>query len=323
MEFRALGKTDLKVSRIGIGTKAFGATVAEAEAVRIADACLDLGINFFATSNVYGEGRAEVLLGGALRGRRHRVVLATQVGGVTGDDPDDSGLGRLAIRKAIEGSLRRLQTDYVDLYCLDHPDPKRPIEETLDALEELAREGKIRYPAAAGYASWQVTQMLWYCENHGYTPPSVCQSVYNLFARRVEEEHLAFCAQFRMGFVACSPIAGGLLSGKYNPDVPRGAEEGRISDPAHGVQTRRPEVIDGLRRLETACRRAGMTLATLAYSWLLAQPSVDSMIMGISSLPQLTENLKAAAAPPPGEDLRRECDAVWETLRGVDPFYHF
>ncbi len=323
MEFRVLGKTDLKVSRIALGTRAFGGAVAQAEAVRIVDACLDLGINFFDTSNVYGAGRAEILLGEALRGRRHRVVLATQVGGITGEEPDDSGLSRVAIRKAIEGSLKRLQTDYVDLYCLSHPDPNRPIEETLGALEELAREGKIRYTAAAGYASWQVAQMLWHCQNHGYTPPCVCQSTYNLFARRVEEEHLAFCAQFGMGFVACRPVAGGLLAGKYNPEGSLEAKESSVPDPAHSAQVRRPEIVDGLRRLGTACMRTGMTLETIAYSWLLAQPSVDSMIMGVSSLPQLTDNLKAAAEPPPGEDLRRECDAVWETLRGVAPLYHF
>ncbi len=319
MEFRVLGQTDLKVSRIAIGTKAF----ALAEAARIADACLDLGINFFDTANVYGAGRAEVLLGEALRGRRHRVVLATQVGGVMGDEPDDSGLSRTAIRRAIEGSLKRLQTDYVDLYHLSRPDPNRPIEETLGALEELVKEGKIRYPAVAGYMSWQVTQMIWHCENHGYTPPSVCQSVYNLLARRVEEEHLPFCAAFGIGFVARSPLAGGLLSGRYPLDEAREAEGAPDSGPARGEQTQRPAVMDALQRLGEACRRAGTALGHVAYRWLLAQPSVDSLIMRVSSLSQLTENLKAADEPPPGEELRRECDAVWETLRGAVPHYHF
>ncbi|NWG11950.1 MAG: aldo/keto reductase [Acidobacteria bacterium] len=322
MEFRVLGRSDLRVSRIAIGTRAFAERVDEAEAIRIADAGLDLGINFFDTANVYGTGRAESLLGRMLRGRRHRVVLATRVGGVMGNGADESGLSRVAIRKAVEESLRRLQTEYIDLYFLDRPDPGQRIEETLAALEELVREGKIRYPAVAGHASWQVAQMLWHCENHAYTPPSASQCVYNLLARRAEDEHLAFCAEFGIGFVACSPLAGGLLSGKHGRNEPAGADGVLTPDWARGGQVRQPEITLGLRRLEAACKRSAVTLASLACRWVLAQPSVDSLILGVSSLPQLTENLKAVAGPPPDEDLRRECDAVWETLRGVAPLYH-
>jgi aryl-alcohol dehydrogenase-like predicted oxidoreductase len=164
MEFRTLPKTGLKVSRLSFGTMTFGAQTDEATAQRIVDCCLDAGINFFDTANVYNRGAAETIVGKTLKARRDKVILATKVRGKMGDAPDEEGLSRAAMRKAIDASLQRLGTDYVDLYYLHLPDYATPIEETLETMEELVRAGKVRFPAISNYAAWQVAEILWICE---------------------------------------------------------------------------------------------------------------------------------------------------------------
>jgi len=167
MEFRTLAKTGLRVSRLSMGAMTFGGQVQEQQAIHMVDRCLDDGINFFDTANVYNQGQSERILGKALKGRRHNAVLATKVRGKMGEEPDDVGLKRPAIRKAIDESLKRLGTDYVDLYYLHQPDWDTPVAETLAAMDELVREGKVRFPATSNYASWQILQMLWLSENRG------------------------------------------------------------------------------------------------------------------------------------------------------------
>jgi len=183
MEFRTLPKTGLKVSRLSFGTMTFGAQTDEASARRIVDCCLDAGINFIDTANVYNRGLAETLVGKTLKGRRDKVILASKVRGKMGDAPDEEGLSRAAMRKAIDASLQRLGTDYVDLYYLHQPDYAVPIEETLETMEELVRAGKVRFPAVSNYAAWQVEEILWICEKRGYHPYFVSQPMYNLIAR--------------------------------------------------------------------------------------------------------------------------------------------
>jgi 1-deoxyxylulose-5-phosphate synthase len=319
MEYRILGKTNLKVSRLSMGTMTFGGQVAEAQSVRIVDRCLEHGINFFDTANVYNRGQAEIALGKALRGRRHHVVLATKAGLKMGDEPDDSGLSQAAIRKAVHGSLKRLDTDYVDLYYLHRPDPHTPIDESLAVMDELVREGKVRYPAVSNYASWQVLEMLWKSDNRGYLPPSVSQPMYNVLARGIEHEYLAFCKHYGIAVVPYNPLAGGLLTGKHLAE--QGPHQGTRFDGNRMYQERywHREFFEAVSKLKLTADNAGITLLDLAFRWLLSQPLVDSVILGASGIEQLEQNLRSCEQPPLDASILSECDAVWTELRGVTP----
>lgn len=322
MEFRTLGKTDLKVSRLALGAMTFGGQMSEADAIRMVDRCLEQDINFYDTANVYNQGKSEIILGKALRGRRHKVVLATKVRGKMGEEPEDVGLKRPAIRRAIDDSLKRLGTDYVDLYYLHQPDWDTPIEETLATMEDLVREGKVRYPAVSNYAAWQVVQMLWYCENHGCVPATVSQPMYNLLARGIEQEYIACSREYGIAIVAYNPLAGGLLTGKHLPENPPATgtrfdgNQMYLNRYWHGVY------FDAQREVTAIANRAGMSTIQLAFRWLLTQPAVDCVLLGATSMDQLEENLKACEGPALDPSIFKECDAVWEKLRGATPKYN-
>ncbi len=321
-DMRTLGRTDLKITRIAMGTMTFGGQTPDEEAIRMIDRCLDFGINFFDTANVYNQGRSEIILGKALSGRRHDVNLATKVGNRMGEDPEDQGLTRAAMRKSIDASLRRLGTDYVDLYYLHQPDWDTRIEDTLAAMEELVREGKVRYPAVSNYASWQIVQMLWHCENHGYIPPTVSQPMYNLLARGIEQEYLACCREYRIGVVAYNPLAGGLLTGKHQRGAPPTAGTRFDGNQVYQDRYWHPEYFDAQEEVIRIAARAGMPPAALAFRWLLSQPAVDCVLLGATRMDQLEENLAACSEPFLSEDTLKECDAVWEKLRGTTPDYN-
>jgi len=322
MEYRTLPRTDLKVSRLCIGTLTFGLQADEAEALRIVDRCLDAGINFIDTANVYNKGVAETMLAKALAGRRQKVVLATKVGLKAGDGPDESGLSRAAIHKALEESLRRLQTDYVDLYYLHLPDYNVPIEETLAAMDEVVRAGKVRYPAVSNFAAWQICQMHWIAEKNGFKPPCVSQPMYNVLTRAVEDEYLAFCKRFNVAVVTYNPLGGGLLTGKQSKQ--RGPIPGTRFDGNQIYLNRywHDDYFAAVEELLGIARAAGKTPVELALQWLLAQPQVDSIILGASHVGQLEENLKACQGGALDESLLARCDAVWKRLRGITPKYN-
>jgi aryl-alcohol dehydrogenase-like predicted oxidoreductase len=322
MEYGTLGKTDLKVSRIAIGAMTFGGQTQEAEAIRIVDRCLEHGINFFDTANVYNQGKSEVILGKALSGRRHRVVLASKVRGKMGDEPEDVGLKRPAIRKAIDESLKRLGTDYVDLYYLHQPDWDTRIEETLGAMDELVKEGKIRYPAVSNYAAWQVLQILWHCENYGYVPPTVSQPMYNVLARGVEQEYIPFCREFGVGIVAYNPLAGGLLTGKHARGNPPASGTRFDGNKMYQDRYWHPAYFDAQDEITAVAERAGMSTTVLAFRWLLTQTAVDCVLLGASRMEQLDQNLVACAGPALEKDVLSACDKIWEKLHGVTPKYN-
>ena len=198
----------------------FGSQAAEAAAMRMIDRSIECGVNFFDTANVYNRGASETMLGKALKGRREKVVLASKVRGEMGKGADESGLSREAINRAIDESLRRLGTDYLDLYYLHMPDYAVPLDETLSAIENLVRAGKVRYPAASNYAAWQMVQMLWIADTEKYRPVRVTQPMYNLLARGIEQEYLPMCREFGISTVVYNPLAGGLLTGKYRDETP-------------------------------------------------------------------------------------------------------
>jgi 1-deoxyxylulose-5-phosphate synthase len=299
----------------------FGSQVQEHEAIQMVDRCLQAGINFFDTANVYNGGVSETILGKALRGRRHLVILATKVGQKVGADPDDAGLSRAAIRKAIDGSLKRLGTDYIDLYYLHAPDWNTRIEETLATMNALAEEGKIRYPATSNYASWQILQMLWHCENRGYAPPTIGQPIYNLLARGIEEEYLAFCKEYGIAVISYNPLAGGLLAGKHSLQVPPPYGTRFDGNEFYRKRYWHAHNFEAVMQLQDIARRAGISIINLAFRWILGRP-VDSVLLGASSREQLEENISACQGPPLSADILEACDTVWEMLRGVTPKYN-
>ena len=322
MEFRTLPRTGLKVSRLSFGTMTFGAQTDEAAAHRIIDCCLDAGINFIDTANVYNRGAAETIVGRTLKGRRDKVILTTKVRGKMGAAADETGLSPAALHKAIDASLARLGTDYVDLYYLHQPDYDTPIEETLETMEELVQAGKVRFPAVSNYAAWQVEEILWICEKRGYHPYFISQPMYNLIARGIEDEYLPFCRRFGVAVVPYNPLAGGLLTGKHSRAT--GPAAGTRFDGNKMYQDRYWLADDfaAVEELRAIAAEAGKTLVELAFQWLLSQPAVDSIILGASRLEQLQENLKAADGPRLDQSVLDRCDAVWKRLRGITPKYN-
>jgi aryl-alcohol dehydrogenase-like predicted oxidoreductase len=321
MESRTLSGTDLVVSRIALGTMTFGAQVDEADAAVMIDQCLDHGAPFIDTANVYNAGRSEEMLGRILQGRRNRVVLASKVGIKMGDGPDESGLSRAAIARGVEESLRRLQTDHLDLYYLHQPDPATPLDESLEAMDRLVRAGKVRYVGASNYAAWQVCRMLGLAEARGWPTVRVVQPMYNLLARGIEPEWLPMCREFGLSTVAYNPLAGGLLTGKHPDEAPiAGTRFERM--PVYRDRYWHPANLAAIRELAKAARAGGRSLVNLAFCWMLHHTPVDCVIVGASSPQQLSENLEALESDPLDPETVAACEAVWKRLRGPVPLYH-
>jgi len=322
MDYRTLSGTDLTVSRLCFGTLTFGSSMDESAAAKSVDRCIDAGINFFDTANVYNKGAAETILGKALSGRRQKVIVATKVGFKTGVGHHEGGLSRAALHNSLEASLRRLQTDYVDLYYLHLPDYAVPIEETLAAMDEAVRAGKVRYPAVSNYAAWQVCEIHWIAEKNRFKPPCVSQPMYNVLTRGIEEEYLAFCKRFNVGVVPYNPLAGGLLAGKQSKQ--RGPVPGTRFDGNKLYLDRywHDDYFAAVEELAGIAHEAGKTLVELAFQWLLNQTQVDSIILGASRLEQLEENLNACQTVALDEPLLARCDEVWKRLRGITPKYN-
>lgn len=316
-----LKHTDLEVSRLCFGTMTFGGQTGADEAARMVDRCLDAGINFFDTANVYNNGASEEMLGRVLKGRRNGVVLASKVRGKMGEGADQSGLSRAAVRRGIDESLRRLGTDCLDVYYLHQPDYAVPVEETLEAMDGLVRAGKVRWPASSNYSGWQVVEMLWKAEKRGFRPAWITQPMYNLLARGIEQEYLPMCREFGVSTVVYNPLAGGLLTGKHTREAPAA---GTRFDNNQMYLDRywHPACFDAVEELRAVAARAGRSLVSLALNWLLHHTAADCVILGASRIAQLEDNLAAAAGGPLADDTLAACDAVWDRLRGVTPKYN-
>lgn len=321
MEMRQLRGTDLKVSRLCFGTMTFGKPVDDTTACNMISRCIDAGINFFDTANIYQTGISESYLGNALKGRRDKVILASKVHGTMGPGPDQHGLSRAAILRAIEESLRRLQTDYLDIYYLHQPDYSVPIDETLATMDELVRSGKVRWVGTSNYASWQVCDMLHLAQRHGYKPAPIAQQMYNLIARGLEQEFLPFAKQKGVSVIAYNPLAGGLLTGKHSPSQ---ILPGTRFDENRMYQDRywHPKNFEAVSALASIAKKAGRSLVSLSFGWLLQQEGVDCVILGASRPEQLEQNLAACRESPLAPDLLRECDEAWHQLRGPFPTYN-
>jgi len=321
MDYVTLGRSGLKVSPLCMGTMTFGDQADEEESVRMVRRCLDEGINFFDTADMYNDGASEEILGRALEGRREEVVVATKVFNPMGPGPNDRGLSRKRILRAMEQSLRRLGMDYVDLYQLHQPDYTTPLDETLAAMDQLVREGKTRYVGVSNYAAWQVCQALWLCDRRHWAPPISVQPMYNLLSRGIEQELLPFCREFGLGVMVYNPLAGGLLTGKHARGKPPAKNTRFDLKAMYRERYWHDRLFDAAEALGRAAQEVGRSLVALSLQWLLAQPDVTCVILGASTMAQLEENLAACRDPLP-EGAAEACDRVWQDLRGPIPRYN-
>ncbi|HEX6444850.1 MAG TPA: aldo/keto reductase [Streptosporangiales bacterium] len=302
MTYRRLGDSGLTVSTVGLGCNAFGSRV-DADGVReVVDAAYDAGITFFDTADIYGTGASEELLGAALAGRRDEIVLATKFGkdmqGANGRDFGARG-SRRYIRTAVEASLRRLGTDHIDLYQMHEPDPATPMDETLEALTELVREGKVRYVGSSQFAAWQVADADWTARVGGTARMISTQDNYNLLERDVERELVPACEQFGVGLIPYFPLAKGLLTGKYRRGEP--APEGtNLARRAGVLESADFDRIEALQRYADA---RGLPMVSVAIGGLAAQPAVATVIAGATRAAQVVANAAAAQWEPTAEDL--------------------
>lgn len=294
MEYRNLGSTGLKVSVAGIGCNNFGMRCDAARSAAVVHAALDQGINFFDTADVYGGARSEEILGQAIAGRdRTDILIATKFAMPMGEGPLKKGASRQYVCSAVEASLRRLKTDYIDLYQQHAPDPSTPVEETLRALDDLVRAGKVRYFGNSNFSGWQIADADWTARHHGLNRYVTAQNHYNLLDRRIEKEVLPACRQFGLGLLPYFPLASGLLTGKYQRGkaAPEGTRLANFGE--RGKAALSDQNFDVVEALDAFARDRGHTLLELALSWLASQPEVSSVIAGATRPEQVAANAQA------------------------------
>ncbi len=323
MKTRQLGRTGVKVSELCLGCMMFGGKTAPDDSYPIIDRAIDGGINFIDTANVYSRGESEKVTGEALKrnGKRSSIVLATKVHGrMADDDPNAAGNSRRHIIEQCEASLKRLQTDYIDLYQIHRPEPEIPIDETLRALDDLIRAGKIRYIGTSTYAAWQSVEALWAAEKLGLNRFVTEQPPYNILDRRIERGLLPMAMHYGYGIIPWSPLAGGLLTGKYKrgKKAPAGS---RFENADPRLAKRFNEgVYDVTESLEGLASEKGVTMSQFALGWVLGQAGVTSPIIGPRTAEQLEDNLKATEVEITADD-RAKIDEIVPAGGMVSPFY--
>jgi len=304
MEIRNLGQSGLRVSTIGLGCNNFGGRIDQDAARAVIHKALDLGITLFDTSDTYGERGGSETQRGEIRGDdRKRIVLATKFANPMDDSGEKQGGSRRYIMQAVEDSLRRLRTDWIDLYQMHSPDPRTPIEETLRALDDLVRQGKVRYVGCSNFAAWQVVEAQWTARSHHLHPFVSCQDEYSLIFRKPEEELLPAARKYGLGVLPYFPLASGLLTGKYRRNValPAGTRLANTQRLAERYLTERNWRI--AEQLGDLVESRGRTMLELAFSWLLAQSPVASVIAGATRPEQLEQNVRAGGWKLSEEDL--------------------
>ena len=300
MEYRTLGRTGVQVSRLCFGTMSFGGDADEATSAAMFRRCRNAGINFFDCADVYQAGRSEEILGRVMAGERDELVIATKLGFPMGADPNARGLSRRHIARAVEGSLRRLGTDRIDLYFVHLFDPSVPIEETLWALDDLVRAGKVLYLGVSNWAAWQIAKALGISARRGLARFECIQPMYSLVKRQAEVEILPLALSEQMGVISYSPLGSGLLSGKYGPGMQ--AERGRlVENQMHRTRYSVPEYLHVAERFVAHAQAHNLHPATLAVAWVMAHPAVTAPIIGARTLEQLEASLQAVEVVMPPE----------------------
>jgi aryl-alcohol dehydrogenase-like predicted oxidoreductase len=312
--------TDLTVSRLCLGTMTFGGQADEAASHAMVDFALDHGINFFDTANVYNKGVSEEITGRAMKGRRDKFVLATKVRGAMGEGPDDKGLSRAAIFKQCDASLKRLATDYIDVYYFHMQDHDVPIEESLDAMDSLVKAGKVRHPAVSNFGAWQIVELRNIAERNGYRPVHICQPMFNVTTRAIEAELLPMCKRYGVSSFVYNPLAGGLLTGKHTQAGP--LEKSRFDgNKMYRDRFWNDAQFDAVAELACAAGESGRSLVSIALNWILHHSLATGIILGASQMRHLTANIAAAREGPLDARTLEACEAVWRKLRGVVPDY--
>jgi aryl-alcohol dehydrogenase-like predicted oxidoreductase len=318
MEYRTLGRTGVTVSTYCLGAMMFGdwGNTDEAECIRMIHDAIDAGVNFIDTADVYAAGRSEEIVGKALKDRRDDVVLATKVHGSMGKGPNERGNSRLWIMRAVEDSLRRLQTDHIDLYQIHRPDPDTDVDETLSALTDLVRQGKVRYLGSSTFPAWQIVESQWAAERHALERFVCEQPPYSILVRSIEVDVLPVTERYGMGVIVWSPLAGGWLTGKYRrgQDPPRDSRAVRFAEMRRPVAARydltRPgnqRKLDLVEELAVVAEKAGISLTHMAVAFALAHPAVTSAIIG----PRTPQHLRDLLS---GADVELDAD----TLDAID-----
>jgi aryl-alcohol dehydrogenase-like predicted oxidoreductase len=294
MKYRRLGRAGLFVSEIGLGGNTFGKFCDAAQTAAIVHQALDLGITFIDTADSYNGGLSESYIGQALQGRRDEAIICTKTGWDVGEGPNDQGLSYHRIIRRLDQSLDRLGTDYVDVYYMHRPDPFTPMEESLRAMDDLVRAGKVRYVACSNFAGWEIATMAALCDRYGYRMPVISQSLYNILERDIENEVIPACDYYGLSVVPYAPLASGFLTGKYQPDQPvpdntRGYgnetwQERRLTERNFAAQA----------VLAEFASQRDHAITEMALAWLLAQDAVCSVIAGATSPEQVGANARAA-----------------------------
>lgn len=324
MEHVRVKDTDLRISRLVLGAMTFGNPVDDADAAAMTALAAEAGITMIDTANSYGGGKSEAMIGRLLAGRRDEFQLATKVGNPHADAEGLAPLSRPAIQACVRGSLDRLGTDHVDVYYLHLPDRSTPLSETLETLAELVTEGVIGQIGVSNYAAWQLAEMRTLATREGWPIPTISQPMYNLIARRIEDEYVEFAANAGLINIVYNPLAGGLLTGKHR--IAEAPADGRFGESSMGSNYRsrywNEDAFRAVDVLQTAASRAGLSLIGLAFRWLLAQPATDAVLIGSSTPRHLADNLRAAEGGPLDPQVLAACDAAWSLPRGSAPAYN-
>jgi len=309
MMYKNLGRTGAKVSELCLGTMVFGQQVDETTSIKIINRAVDLGINYIDTADVYAEGRSEEIVGKAIRGMRDNIVLATKVRARTAPDPNGEGLSRKHIMRNLEASLKRLGTDYIDLYQVHRTDPATPLKETMATLSDLVRSGKVRYIGCSNFPAWQLEKALRISEVGGLEAFTTVQPRYNILDRDIERELLPLCVEEGIGVVPYSPLAGGVLTGKYHADRPPPEGSRGQLRPAFISRSLNPRNWAILQELEKISSETKMPLSQIGLAWVMANPAITSPIIGASRLEQLEEDMGVLGRSLPAETLARISEA--------------
>lgn len=294
MQLRRLGDSGLKVSVIGLGCNNFGMRIDQAQTRMVVDAALDCGVNFFDTADIYGAAKSEVFLGEALKGKRDKAVLATKFANPMGEGEYLRGGARRYIVKAVEDSLKRLHTDHIDLYQMHVPDPDTPIEETLRALDDLVRAGKVLYIGNSNFSGWQIADADWISRTKGLERFVSAQNNFSLLERGVEREVLPACERFGLGLLPYFPLASGFLTGKYHRGEPPRQGTRLAAWGKRGAAALSDRNFDRLEALENWAMQRGRRILDLAFAWLLGHRAVSSVIAGATSPEQVEANARCA-----------------------------
>jgi aryl-alcohol dehydrogenase-like predicted oxidoreductase len=295
VEYRNLGNSGLKVSVVGLGCNNFGGRVDAQGTAAVVNKCIEMGVTLFDTADLYGRGRSEEFMAPALKAHRHDIVIATKSSGPMGEGPYWRGTSRKYLTDALDSCLRRLETDYIDLYQIHMPDFTTPTEETMRTLDDFVRSGKVRYIGCSNYSGWQITEAAWVAKTEHLTPFISAQNQYSLLERAIESEVVPAASRYGLGILPYFPLASGFLTGKYrqNQDLPEGSRLSAANSPMAG-RILTDANYEMLTKLEDFATARGHTMIELAFSWLASKPYVGSVIAGATRPEQVEQNAKSA-----------------------------